>query len=156
MAGVQISSERILSKKEIAPHPAVCWCFSSLQPTPHPHLTGFLIIGNVMTNQGMTYKSLCFSFHYVCAYQDRFQRGLWLPWHTPPWQKFGRANAFKTSKVMSFSARSVVHNNLSILSRPGKAFPRERKWLCEYHSAWPSLGTLKYSLFWRWNFFKVM
>ena len=51
-----------------------------------------------------------------------------------------------------FSARSVVH--LSILSRPGKAFPRERKWLCEYHNAWPSLGTLKYSSFWRWNSFQ--
>ena len=45
-------------------------------------------------------------------------------------------------------------DNISILSKPDKAFPRERKWLCEYHSAWPSSGTLKYSSFWRWNSFQ--
>ena len=90
----------------------------------------------------------------ISSHLDKFLRGRLLPWHTPPWQKFGRANAFQNKQSNVFSARSVVHNNLSILSRPGKAFPRERKWLCEYHNAWPSLGTLKYSSFWRWNSFQ--
>ena len=79
------------------------------------------------------------------SHLGRFLRGQLLPWHTPPWQKFGRANAFQI-KVLS-SQLAEWKDNLSILSKPDKAFPRERKWLCEYHSAWPSLGTLKYSLF---------
>ena len=86
------------------------------------------------------------------SHLGRFLRGQLLPWHTPPWQKFGRANAFQI-KVLS-SQLAEWKDNLSILSKPDKAFPRERKWLCEYHSAWPSLGTLKYSLFWRWNSFQ--
>ena len=44
---------KVISKIEIAPRPAVCWCFSSPRPTPRLHLTGFLsfgIIQNVMKN----------------------------------------------------------------------------------------------------------
>ena len=125
-AGNQYRKEiGFFQKKEIPPRPAVCWCFSSLQPTPHPHSTGFLIIGNVMTNQGMTYKSLCFLFHYVCAYQDRFQRGLWLPWHTPPLRA-----QFLTqceSRKITMRSKYIALNIPPGKCQPDKAFPPERK-----------------------------
>ena len=51
----------------------------------------------------------------ISSHLDKFLRGRLLPWHTPPWQKFVRANAFQNKESNVLSACSVVHNNLNII-----------------------------------------